>query len=436
MKDYALQIESATSPRIRCAIYTRKSTNENLDNDFNTLDAQREAAEAYIESQVAQGWESLSSHYDDGGFTGANTERPALQSLLTDIKAGRVDCVVVQKVDRLSRSLLDFAKMIEMFDQHNVAFVSVTQQFNSATSMGRFTLNMLSTFAEFERSVITERIREKITASRRKGRRVGGQPPLGYDIDRTTKQLIVNESEANLVRKVFKLFNKLRSTLAVARELNETGRSKKVWITHKGIRRGGGTWNATNVSRLLNNVLYIGKVSHRGEIYPGEQKAIVEQDLWDEAQAILKANTRWGTTGRKRTPALLKGLVHCTHHGCTMGITYTNKKGRRYRYYQCVQAGKQGLDVCPLKSVAAGELEAVVVKQLREIMCGAVGEVPGVLTSLDAIWDQLFPDRQEQIVRRLVERVDVSVDRVDVRVAIKSLNMLAAELTLLERTDE
>jgi DNA invertase Pin-like site-specific DNA recombinase len=414
--------------QLRCAIYTRKSTDENLDNDFNSLDAQREAAENYIRSQQQEGWIALPDRYDDPAFSGATLERPALQRLLCDIEARKVDAVVVYKIDRLTRSLLDFAKLIEQFEGRNVSLVSVTQQFNTTTSMGRLTLNTLLSFSQYEREVIAERIRDKVAAAKRRGKYMGGTPPLGYDVDRAAKRLVVNEREAELVRQVFRRFLELRSTLAVARELNAAGTQSKSWVTQKGIKRGGGCWTVNNVWRLLNNVTYIGMVSHRGEVFPGEQEAIVQKAVWEKARAILDENRRLGTDVRKRTPALLKGLVRCGHHGGAMGITFSKKDGRLYRYYRCVTAGKGGAGTCPLSSVSAGELEKVVVEQLREVLHRGYGGAPGALVSLDAVWEKLFSDRQEQLVRRLVERVEVSTEQVKVWVAVKGLEALAREI--------
>jgi site-specific DNA recombinase len=277
----------AQTRRIRCAIYTRKSTDENLDNGFNSLDAQREAAEAYIASQRHEGWVALPNRYDDGGFSGSNMERPGLQRLLEDVGAGRIDCVVVYKVDRLSRSLLDFARIIEAFDRRGVSFVSVTQQFNTTTSMGRLTLNILLSFAQFEREIIGERIRDKVAATKRKGKYTGGVPVLGYGVDRVNHRLVINPQEADLVRHVFRRFIAAGSTTELAKELNAQGHTTKSWTSQKGQLRPGRPWNKGHVYRILNNLLYLGEVTHRGNRYPGEHEAIVPRDLWDKAHTIL-----------------------------------------------------------------------------------------------------------------------------------------------------
>ena len=255
---------------IRCAIYTRKSTDEGLEQEFNSLDAQREAAEAYIASQRAEGWQCLPERYDDGGYTGGNMDRPALKRLLSDIETGKIDTVVVYKVDRLSRSLLDFSQLVGLFDKHKVSFVSVTQQFNTTTSMGRLTLNILLSFAQFEREIIGERIRDKVAAAKKKGKHTGGPPVLGYDIDAPNRRLVVNPAEADLVRRIFKLFLQLGSGMKVAKALNADGFRTKAWTTRNGKVRPGQPWDKIAVNRVLNNVKYVGQVSHWGKLYDGE----------------------------------------------------------------------------------------------------------------------------------------------------------------------
>jgi len=355
-------------PRIRCAIYTRKSTDEGLEQEFNSLDAQREAAEAFIASQRQEGWIALPTRYDDGGYSGGTMERPALRRLMADVKSGGIDCVVVYKVDRLSRSLLDFAKIIEIFDRCDVSFVSVTQQFNTTSSMGRLTLNILLPFAQFEREIIGERIRDKIAAAKRKGKHTGGMPILGYDIDRANHHLVVNPEEAELVRRIFKRFIRLGSPLQVAQELNRDGRRTKTWVRTDGTVREGRPWNKAHISRVLNNRKYLGEVTHKGTVYPGEHEAIISRKLWDDAHKILAENYHQRSARtRAKTPALLKGIIRCGHCGNSMGITFTRKSGRLYRYYLCVHASKNGYGSCPVKSVAAGEIEEAVMGQLRAV---------------------------------------------------------------------
>jgi len=363
---------------IRCAIYTRKSSDEGLQQEFNSLDAQREAAEAYIASQKAEGWVCLPDRYDDGGFTGGNMERPALRRMIADIDAGRVDCVVVYKVDRLSRSLLDFARIMETFERQNVSFVSVTQHFNTTNSMGRLTLNVLLSFAQFEREIIGERIRDKIAASRQRGKWTGGTPILGYDVDRSNggPKLVVNAVEATHVRTMFELYLELGSLLPVADEIERRGWVTKVWTTRDGRKRGGLTFDKSRLYNLLTNVLYVGKVKHKKEVYAGEHEAIVPPELFERVQRQLQRNGRSGTTQfRNRHGALLRGLLFCKACGRTMSHTFSCSGRKRYRYYTCTVAVKRGRRKCPSGSLPAGEIENAVVDQIR-----CIGEDPDLVT--------------------------------------------------------
>ncbi len=251
------QLAAPVRTTVRCAIYTRKSTEDGLEQEFNSLDAQRESAEAYIRSQASEGWEVIPTMYDDGGFTGGNMERPGLKRLMTDIEAGRVDCIVVYKVDRLSRSLLDFSRIVESFDKHGVAFVSVTQQFNTANSMGRLMLNVLLSFAQFEREIISERTRDKIAATRRKGKWTGGMPLLGYDVNPNGSKLVIKQEEAAKVRQIFELYKDHQSLLAVVQELEQSGWVNKSWVTKKGDRRGGRPFTKTSLHKLLMRVIKV-----------------------------------------------------------------------------------------------------------------------------------------------------------------------------------
>ncbi len=268
------------SSTLRCAIYTRKSTEEGLAQEFNTLEAQREAAEAYVQSQVRAGWAALAERYDDGGYTGANLERPALRKLLVDIEAGRIDCVLVYKVDRLSRSLLDFARLMEIFERRQVSLVSITQPLNTTGSLGRLTLNILLSFAEFERQMIADRTRDKMAAARRKGKWVGGTPVLGYDIADTGGKLVVNEEEAGRVQAIFTLYLQHRSVACVLAEIQARNWTTKQWRTRDGKERLGRPFTKATLHRLLKNVLYLGKVSHQDAVYAGEQPPIIEDGVW------------------------------------------------------------------------------------------------------------------------------------------------------------
>jgi len=357
---------SGSEQIVRCAIYTRKSTEEGLDQDFNSLDAQRESAEAFIASQKNEGWVCLPEHYDDGGFSGGNMDRPAMKRLMADVVAGKIDCIVVYKVDRLSRSLLDFARIMETLEKHHISFVSVTQQFNTTHSMGRLTLNILLSFAQFEREIISERTRDKMTAARKKGKWIGGIPVLGYDIDTRGGRLTVNEEEAFRVRTAYEIYLEHQSLLSTARELNCRGWTTKRWTTKKGRVRGGKPFEKNNLFRMLTNVIYIGKIKFKGDFYEGEHQAIIDADLWQRVQDVLRRNGRnGGKLVRNKYGALLKGLLYCIPcqtamvHACTV-----KNKTTRYRYYVCSRAQKEGWHTCPTKSVPASEIEGFVIDRI------------------------------------------------------------------------
>jgi DNA invertase Pin-like site-specific DNA recombinase len=300
----------------RCAVYTRKSSEEGLDMEFNSLDAQRDACEAYIASQKPEGWMLVPERYDDGGISGGTLERPALKHLLGDIEAGAVDVVVVYKIDRLSRSLMDFAKLVEVFDRNDVTFVSVTQSFNTTTSMGRLTLNILLSFAQFEREVIGERIRDKVAASRKKGMWMGGHPPLGYRVK--DRKLVIHKSEAATVRMIFERFLAIGSATILARALADEG----------VITKRGKPINKGYLYRLLNNRVYIGEAVHKGSAYPGQHEAIISRDLWDKVRSIIAESPRARANHtRSQTPALLKGLIFGAD-GRAMTPVHTRKGGR------------------------------------------------------------------------------------------------------------
>lgn len=362
---------AATLPLVRCAIYTRKSTEEGLEQEFNSLDAQRESAEAFVRSQTHEGWTCLPDRYEDAGFTGGNMERPALRRLLADIQAGKIDAVICYKVDRLSRSLLDFAKMMETFDKHGVSFVSITQQFNSATSMGRLVLNVLLSFAQFEREIIAERTRDKMAATRRKGKWSGGTPVLGYDIDPRGGRLHVNDDEAERVRAIFALYLEHQSLLPVVQELTRRGWVSKQWQTRHGRQRDGRPFTKTSLYRLLTNVIYAGKVRYKDEIHDGEQPALIDADTFGRVQALLRSHgPTLGPPSRHRFTSLLKGLLRCVPCDCAMTPSHTTRKGgQRYRYYTCVNAQKRGWENCPSKSIPAAEIEQVVVEQIQRLGC-------------------------------------------------------------------
>jgi site-specific DNA recombinase len=379
--------------KFRCAIYTRKSSEEGLEQEFNSLDAQREACAAYIASQKPEGWVRLTSRYDDGGVSGGTLDRPALSQLLADIERGLVDVVVVYKIDRLSRALMDFARLVEIFDRHNVTFVSVTQSFNTTTSMGRLTLNILLSFAQFEREVIGERIRDKVAASRKRGMWMGGVVPLGYRVH--DRKLVIDEQEAAKVRMIFERFLQLGSVAALARSIADDGlRSRR-----------GRLLNKAAIYKLLGNKIYVGEAVHKGTAYPGEHKPIIDRNVWDKVRSILQQSPRArACRTRAATPALLKGLLYGPT-GRSMSPTHTRRGNKLYRYYISQSVLKHGPEACPVRRLPAAEIEAAVVDQLRvmlrspEIIAAtwraARSEIKGLsendvreaLERLDPIWD-------------------------------------------------
>jgi len=349
---------------VRCAIYARVSTDQGLEQDFNSLGAQYDASQAYIRSQAHAGWTLLRAKYDDGGFSGGNTDRPALQRLLNDVRAGKVDVIVVYKVDRLTRSLADFAKLVELFDHHNVSFVSVTQQFNTTTSMGRLTLNVLLSFAQFEREVTSERIRDKIAASKRKGLWVGGMAPLGYDTK--DRKITVNQAQAERVRTIFRSYLKLGSLNPVMTDLRKRGIVTKVRTLKSGEKVGGIPFTRGPLAHLLRNRFYIGEVAFKGEVLNGEQTAIVDRALFDAVQAKLDAQVNAHRTARTNTEALLAGRIF-DDGGNRMTPSHARKRGIKYRYYlsSALLQGQSGL-AGSISRVPAAEIETLVVRSVRE----------------------------------------------------------------------
>jgi site-specific DNA recombinase len=409
---------------VRCAVYTRKSTEEGLDQEFNSLHAQRESAEAYIKSQKHVGWVCLPRHYDDGGFTGGNMERPALQRLLTDIDQGRVECVIVYKVDRLSRSLLDFARIMETFEKRQVAFVSITQQFNTATSMGRLVLNVLLSFAQFEREIISERTRDKIAAARRKGKWVGGHPLLGYDVQNS--KLVVNEEEAIRVRAIFELYLKHQGMIPVVQELEKLGWLTKRWQTRKGHFRGGQRFTKSSLHHLLTNPVYLGKIKYKKEIHAGEHPAIIPPGIWQQVQDLLGQQSP-GTTVRTESHALLKGILRCKPCGFAMTPSFAAKNGgQRYRFYACVNALKRGRQACPSRYLPALEIEKLVVEQIREIATNRQSsrKADEALAPFrdHSVWDALPSAEQARLVRHFVQRVEYDGREGKVAITFHSLD--------------
>ncbi len=350
---------------VRCAIYTRVSTADQAEGDFSSLVNQREMAEAYIQSHD---WGAINDRYDDGGFSGGTLDRPALARLLEDVSANRIDAVVVYKLDRISRSILGFAKIIDHLKQHDCAFIAVSQQLDTSTPEGRLHLNMLLTFAEYERELISVRTRDKVVAARKRGKFTGGPPPLGYDTAPEGAKLVVNRDEAVRVRAIFDLYLTTESLTATLAEMAERRWTSKAWTTRRGTHRKGAPFQKGSLRRLLTNPVYIGKVAYAGDIYDGEHDGIVDPEIWERTQRILKSNGSNGGRGvRNRYGALLKGILRCAPCDAAMTHSFTKKNGRRYRYYVCGRAQKTGWANCPTKSVAAGEIEQAIYERIRSI---------------------------------------------------------------------
>ena len=352
---------------VRCAVYTRKSSEEGLEQSFNSLDAQREACHAYILSQRQEGWRAIDAQYDDGGYSGGTMERPGVRRLFEDIRAGKVDVIVVYKVDRLTRSLADFAKMIEILDANKASFVSITQQFNTTSSMGRLTLNVLLSFAQFEREVAGERIRDKIAASKRKGMWMGGTVPLGYDIQ--DRKLIINHAEAATVRKIYGLYLELGCVSKLKAQLGKREIKSKIRVSKAGRKSGGFSYSRGALYELLKNRVYLGEITHRGSSYPGQHEGIISKDVWDKVQAQLHNNNDARRNGVKaRHPSLLAGLIH-DEHGNRFTPSHSVKDGKRYRYYVS-QAAIQHLPhagKAPVR-IPAQEVEAAILARLQSFL--------------------------------------------------------------------
>lgn len=371
--------------KTRCAIYTRKSTEDGLEQDFNSLDAQREACAAYILSQTHEGWEGTSELYDDGGFSGGSMERPGLRQMLQDVMAGKVDVIVVYKVDRLTRSLADFAKIVEILDEHGASFVSVTQSFNTTTSMGRLTLNVLLSFAQFEREVTGERIRDKIAASKKKGIWMGGPVPLGYDLG--DRKLLVNSQEAETIRHLFGRYTKLKSVPQLVDELAVQGYRTKIRRYKDGRQTGGIAFRRGALSQLLKNPIYAGKVRHKDAIYDGEHEAIIDQALFDEVQSVFAANRRDNALGKKsQNPSLLTGLI-TDPDGRSMTPTHACNGSKRFRYY--VTRLAPGDDKNHVWRMPSGEIEALV----ADTLANAITNSASASGEANIIQDQMAAHR-------------------------------------------
>ncbi len=391
----------------------------------------------------------LPNRYDDGGISGGTMERPGLQQLLADARAGRVDVVVVYKVDRLSRSLGDFSQIIDLFDKHGVSFVSVTQQFNTTTSMGRLTLNILLSFAQFEREVTGERIRDKIALSKQKGMWMGGYVPLGYDL--ASRKLVSNEPEAELVRRIFSRFIRLGSTTLLCKELNEQGYRSKQRRSRDGQMSGGHPFNKTTLYKILNNRIYLGEIRHKEKWYPGEHQAIVDQELWDKAHAVMTQDrTHRAADGRRQTAAPLKGLLYGPD-GKAMTPTHTQRGNKQYRYYVTHTANKRGHEECPIRMVRAGDLEGIVFDQIKAIFRNPAmivstwkaaatmdsgiteEEVREGLQSIEAVWDHLYHKEQARLLQLFIEKIRVEPEGVHIDIWTNGINSLVLDLKAAAR---
>ena len=415
--------------KLRCAIYTRKSSEEGLEQDFNSLDAQRESCEAFIASQRREGWALVGEIYDDGGFSGATMERPAFQRLLSDVSAGKIDVVIVYKVDRLTRSLSDFAKIVDIFDKHAVSFVSVTQQFNTTSSMGRLTLNILLSFAQFEREVTGERIRDKIAASKKKGMWMGGLPSLGYDVK--DRKLIVNKTEAATVRHIFRRYIELKSVRELKEDLNAAGIVSKVRTASDGSRYGGEPLARGAIYLMLQNRIYRGEIVHKGKSYPGEHEAIIDETLWNNVQAILSQNRVDRANGKPgNEPSLLTGILFDAHGG-RMSPTHATKKGTRYRYYISRSLLKGSTKTkSEGQRIPAGALESLVIRRIRDWLADPTAILQAIQhAASDAVTQKRLIERASDLgakdhdrgieglrtfMRSNILRVQVHMDRIDI----------------------
>jgi len=416
---------------LRCAIYTRKSTAAGLEKDFNSLDAQKEACEAYIRTQVHEGWELLPEPFDDGGFTGANTERPGFQKLMAWIGRGKVDVVVVYKVDRLSRSLTDFAQVMQHFNKHDIGFVSVTQHFSTTDPVGRLTLNMLMSFAEFEREMITERIRDKIRATRRMGRWTGGHAPLGYRSEKA--RLLVHEEEAPWVKRVFDWYLEGISALQISQRLNQEGVPLKT-----AQRPRPNPWTKDLVLRILRNRLYIGELSCQGEFVVAEHPALITPGVFEKVQQMLEPKVRRDRHECRNPAYLIRGTLKCGICGCRMTSASTFRNGRLYRYYRCRTRDKQGKAVCPTVQMPAEAIEAFVVERVQEVL-GNPEHAPSLVGPLQKLglqvpdgeigrlWELLTPPHRQALIRLLVEEAVVDQRSGQLRVQLRDLRNLATK---------
>ena len=449
-------IKDKDKSKIRCAIYTRKSHEEGLEQAFNSLDAQRLAGESYIASQAHEGWECLPTQYNDGGYSGGNLERPGLQKLLQDIKDDKIDCIVVYKIDRLTRSLLDFSKIIELLDEYKCSFVAVTQSFNTSNSMGRLMLNVLLSFAQYERELTSERIRDKFAASCKLGIWMGGTPPLGYDPK--DRKLEINEKEAKIVKCIYQRFLEVKSITETTKSMNSLGYQTKTWISENGRLYQGVAFSKKAIRHILQNPVYAGKILHKGNVYQGQHIPIIEPETWDKAQGIF--TTRSSDIAREMTrisqAPLLKGIFYCGCCSASMTPKYSMKKnGSKYRYYTCSSKLRLANDACRIGNISAAEVENLVVAQVLKLLerpeiiaqAIAAGSTTGnirdieIINSLNSlknvhkVWEELFLSEQVRITHLLIKQVTIKPEGIDVGIYSDGLNILTDEIKITSETN-
>jgi DNA invertase Pin-like site-specific DNA recombinase len=402
-----------TKKRIYCAAYCRKSVEERADETFGSIENQHESILNFIASHKHEGWVPLTERYDDNGFTGSNTNRPSLQKLINDIKESRVNMVVVYKLDRLSRSLVDFVQLLKFFDEHGVAFASITQPIDTSTSTGKLMLHILSSFAEFERELISERTHDKMGAARKRGQWLGGRPPFGYSRDKEGKKLVIDKDEAKIVREMFQLYLKGNSLLKVASILNEKGYRSRAGKQRDGKPYGGLKFGVTQIQQAIKNVVYIGKVFYADQVYDGQQEAMIDEETFKKAQERLKENrVERRATKNVECTGLLNNILHCKTCGHSMFHTYTLKhKTHKYRYYVCTNAQKRGYNSCPTKSVNAQAIEDTTVDCLKMLFAEnrkkkEEQNKQEIEALLSPVWDTLYPQEKRRILKALIKEVD------------------------------
>ena len=418
---------------VRCAVYTRKSTSNGLEKDFNSLDAQREACRNYIQSQASRGWVVIDEAYDDGGFTGANIERPGFQKLLSHISQGRIDVVVIYKVDRLSRSLLDFSKVMEHFNRHQVGFVSITQNFSTADPVGRLTLNMLMSFAEFEREMIRDRIRDKLISTRRKGKWTGGITSLGYATESGNLGLV--PSEADWVKRIFLWYLEGLGALEISQRLNEAE------VPMRSIQKPRpNPWNKDHVLRILKNRLYVGEISCEGDFVVAEHPALISRELFDQVQRLMKPRNHQSGVLTLNSAYLVRGTLKCGNCGGLMTSASSRTRGRSFRYYRCTTRDKQGKKACPTKQLPAESIELFVVDRLKEAfedptrrasldryLIHGLGWLPKSFPGFEEVWAAMNLRNQQRFIRLLVEEVVVDERNASLRIRLRDLDQFALE---------